>query len=205
MPLSYSDMALGYPALFVSAEAARKALGREIHALVDGENPGQPGVPKAENPGQISIIRKIANRRMSGVSGVSAIRYRHAGSRGPNGELIYDPSRIDPLPWLNQRLGEVVQIGSGTPATGLDVDAPEAEPEFAGSFAAEPAVLERIGSPERSFPRGFAWLAARFGRFDLLEGLDVEPNELVPPAFPLGFIEHTIQAPRTMPWRSPTN
>ena len=76
---------------------------------------------------------------------------------------------------------------------------------LAGSFAAEPAVLERVGSPERSFPRGFAWLAARFGRFDLLEGLDVEPSELVPPAFPLGFIEHTIQAPRSMPWRAPTS
>ena len=66
-------------------------------------------------------------------------------------------------------------------------------------------MLERVGSPERSFPRGLAWLAGRFGRFDLLEGLDVEPNELVPPAFPLGFIEHTIQAPRTMPWRAPTS
>ena len=37
------------------------------------------------------------------------------------------------------------------PAAGLDVDAPDAEPEFVGSFAAEPAVLERVGSPERSF------------------------------------------------------
>jgi hypothetical protein len=99
----------------------------------------------------------------------------------------------------------VVQSGSGTPATGLDVDAPEAEPEFAGSFAAEPAVLERVGSPERSFPRGFAWLAARFGRSDLFEGLDVEPSELVPPAFSLGFIEHTIEARRSMPSRSPTS
>jgi hypothetical protein len=60
------------------------------------------------------------------------------------------------------------------------------------------------GSAQRSFPRGFAWLAARFGRFDLLEGLDVEPSELVPPAFPLGFIEHAIQARRSMPSRSPT-
>jgi hypothetical protein len=29
---------------------------------------------------------------MSGVSGVSALRYRRVGSRGPTGELIYDPS-----------------------------------------------------------------------------------------------------------------
>jgi hypothetical protein len=99
----------------------------------------------------------------------------------------------------------VVQIGSVTPGVGLCVDAPDAEPEFAGSFAAEPAVLERVGSPEGSFPRGFAWLAARFGRFDLLEGLDVEPSELVPPAFPLGFIEHAIQACRSMPSHSPTS
>ena len=42
------------------------------------------------------------------------------------------------------------------PAAGLDVDAPDAEPEFAGSFAAEPAVLERVGSPERSFPCSYA-------------------------------------------------
>jgi hypothetical protein len=147
-------------------------------------------------------MREIINRRLSGVSGVSAIRYRRVGSRGPHGELLYDPSRIDPLQWLNQRLGAVVQIGSGA---GLGVDAPDAEPEFAGSFAAEPAALERVGSPERSFPRGFAWLAARFGRFDLLEGQDVEPSELVPPAFPLGFLEHTIQARRSMPSRSPTS
>jgi hypothetical protein len=73
------------------------------------------------------------------------------------------------------------------PDAGLDVDAPDAEPEFAGSFAAEPAVLERVGSPERSFPCSFAWLAVRFGRFDLFDGLYVGPSELVPPAFPRAY------------------
>jgi hypothetical protein len=53
--LSYGDIALGYPNLFRSAEAARKALRREIHAFVGAENPGQPSFPQNGNPGQTSI------------------------------------------------------------------------------------------------------------------------------------------------------
>jgi putative DNA primase/helicase len=184
VPLGHADMALAYPELFVSAEAARKALGRETHSSVRRENPGQPDPPEGENPGQTSI-REIYNRRLSGVSGVSAVCYRRVGSRGPRGELLFDAARIDPLPWLTQRLGEVVLIGAVIPGAALgDTEPARAVP----ANSAEPVPVG--GAPKPSFPRGFAWLASRLGRLDLLEGLAIEPSELVLPVFPPGFIEH---------------
>ena len=89
VPLSYRDMAEAHPDLFASAEAARKALARE-------------------NPGQTPI----ENYLIGVCPGFSAIEYRRKGSRGPASTLLFDPKRIDPLPWLTEWVGEVVIKGS---------------------------------------------------------------------------------------------
>jgi len=88
-PLTYRDMAEAHPDLFISADAARKALGRE-------------------NPGQTPI----ENYLIGVCPGFSAIDYRRKGSRGPASTLLFDPKRIDPLPWLTEWIGEVVIKGS---------------------------------------------------------------------------------------------
>lgn len=84
VPLQYADMAACHPDLFDSAEAARKALTRE-------------------NPGQTSIRGSLIDK----CPGFQAWGYHKRGKRGPPGELLYDPARIDPLAWLTERLGDV--------------------------------------------------------------------------------------------------
>jgi len=85
VPLSYTDMAAAYPDLFVSRDAAKMALTRE-------------------NPEQMPIEKYL----IGVCSGFRAIGYRRRGQRGPAGELLYDPTRIDPLAWLKDRIGDVV-------------------------------------------------------------------------------------------------
>jgi putative DNA primase/helicase len=80
LPLAYAGMAMAYPDLFTSPEAARKALARE-------------------NPGQTSI----ASYFREGCPGFARISYRRVGIPGPPGRLLYDPKRIDPRRWLAER------------------------------------------------------------------------------------------------------
>jgi putative DNA primase/helicase len=82
VPTSYGDMARAYPDLFPSGDAARMALRRE-------------------NPEQ-TLISYILYKALFGVS---SIPYRRAGSRGPAGQLLFDPARINPVEWLTSHLG----------------------------------------------------------------------------------------------------
>jgi putative DNA primase/helicase len=84
VPLSYADMAAAYADLFVSRDAAKMALTRE-------------------NPKQMPIEKYL----IGVCSGFSAIGYRREGARGPAGKLLYDATRIDPVAWLAERIGEV--------------------------------------------------------------------------------------------------
>jgi putative DNA primase/helicase len=197
VPLGHADMATAYPHLFVSAEAARKRLEREKDSSGGCKNPGQFRCPEARNPGQTSIRKIIINRHLSGVSGVFAVHYRRSGSRGPAGELLYDPARIDPLGWLTERLGPVALIGPAVPAAGSK------PAEISAAGLAEAAPVSAAAKP--SFPRGLAWLALRLGRVDLVADLAIRRSELVPPAFPVGFVEHTIQTRRSRPSRVPAS
>jgi putative DNA primase/helicase len=86
VPISYPDMATAYPDLFSSAEAARKALIRE-------------------NPGQMPIEEYL----IGVCPGFLSISYRRTGSRGPAGRLLY-ATRIAPLAWLTDRIGDVVVV-----------------------------------------------------------------------------------------------
>jgi putative DNA primase/helicase len=98
VPLSYRDMAAAYPDLFKSAEAARKALTRET-----------PDTPLIDHLFSFFLTIK-------GLSGVSSIAYRRAGSRGPATKLFYPPDRTpDPEAWLTKRLGPVVTLGEPEP------------------------------------------------------------------------------------------
>ncbi len=85
VPLRYTDMAVAYPDLFVSRDAAKMALTRE-------------------NPEQMPIEKYL----IGVCSGFRAIGYRRRGARGPAGELLFDPTRMDPLAWLKDRIGDVV-------------------------------------------------------------------------------------------------
>jgi hypothetical protein len=77
-------MAAAYPDLFTSRDAAQKALIRE-------------------NPGQTSIESYL----LDVCPGFQPIVYRRAGARGPAGTLLYDATRIDPVAWFAQHLGDV--------------------------------------------------------------------------------------------------
>jgi hypothetical protein len=79
--------AVGFPHLFCSRDAAKMALTRE-------------------NPEQTLIERELIGI----CSGFSAFRYRRVGARGPASTLLYEPSRIDPLQWLTNRVGAVVSV-----------------------------------------------------------------------------------------------
>jgi putative DNA primase/helicase len=87
VPLSYADMAAAYPDLFVSRDAAKMALTRE-------------------NPEQMPIEKYL----IGVCSGFRAIGYRRQGARGPASKLLYDATRIDPLAWLKDRIGDVAVI-----------------------------------------------------------------------------------------------
>jgi putative DNA primase/helicase len=87
VPFNYADMAAAYPDLFAGREAARKALARE-------------------NPGQSPIEEYL----IGVCPGFSPLRYRRAGARGPAGKLLYDATRIDPLAWLTDRIGDVAVV-----------------------------------------------------------------------------------------------
>lgn len=91
VPLNYADMATAYPDLFLSRDAAKMALARERMAAAAG------------NPEQTPI-----GEYLIGVcSGFSSLRYRRVAARGPASTLLYDHTRIDPQPWLSERVGEV--------------------------------------------------------------------------------------------------
>jgi putative DNA primase/helicase len=102
VPTTYGDMALAFPNLFPSREAAKKAVGRE-------------------NWGQ-TLIGYISHKELSPVS---AIHYRRAGSRGPAGKLLFDPTRINPVEWLNDHLGPVTVLGE--PVDASTISASEGE------------------------------------------------------------------------------
>ncbi len=87
VPIGYADIAAAYPDLFVSRDAAKMALTRE-------------------NPEQMPIEKYL----IGVCSGFRAIGYRRRGARGPAGELLYDPTRIDPAAWLKDRIGDVVVV-----------------------------------------------------------------------------------------------
>ncbi len=87
VPLSYADMAAAYPSLFPSAGAAEQALRRG-------------------NPLQTPIEEYL----LGVCRGFLSFRYRRPGTRGPAARLLYDAERIDPLPWLIARLGDVVVV-----------------------------------------------------------------------------------------------
>jgi hypothetical protein len=86
VPISYPDMAMAYPNLFSSAEAARKVLMRE-------------------NRGQMPIEEYL----IGVCPGFLSISYRRPGSRGPAGRLLY-AAGINPLAWLTDRIGDVVVV-----------------------------------------------------------------------------------------------
>jgi putative DNA primase/helicase len=86
VPIGYADMAMAYPDLFSSADAARKALSRE-------------------NPGQMPIEEYL----IGVCPGFLSISYRRSGSRGPAGRLFY-AARINPLAWLTDRIGDVAVV-----------------------------------------------------------------------------------------------
>lgn len=110
VPQSDRDKAEAYRDLFPDGwnAATRKALQRD------------------QNRGQIASCKTLPIRSdlspvfpdgfsirswaipLSDLSPVFAVvRYRRVGSRGPAGALLYNPARIDPIAWLNDRLGPV--------------------------------------------------------------------------------------------------
>jgi len=84
IPVNYRDMAVAYPDLFPSGEAARK--------VFDRGNPGRMPIDKY----LIGVYPRF-----------SAVEYRRKRSRGPASTLLFDERRIDPLPWLTERIGGV--------------------------------------------------------------------------------------------------
>lgn len=84
VPMSFGDMAASYPDLFPSRDAAQKALNRG-------------------NPRQTSIESYL----LDVCPGFQPIVYRRVGTRGPAGTLLYDATRIDPVAWFAQHLGDV--------------------------------------------------------------------------------------------------
>jgi hypothetical protein len=80
-------MAAAYPDLFVSRDTTKMALTRK-------------------NREQMPIEKYL----IGVCSGFSSIGYRRQGARGPAGKLLYDATRIDPVAWLPERIGEVAVL-----------------------------------------------------------------------------------------------
>jgi hypothetical protein len=139
VPIGYADMARAYAHLFPSADAARMTLTREAknpeqtpieeEDAAFSENPEQTPIegddPSPENPEQTPIGYLLAV-----CSGFSRLRYRHRGSRGPAGALLYDPGRVEPRSWLAEHLGEVVWLDAE------DAVEPPRQDQHAGSWPA---------------------------------------------------------------------
>jgi putative DNA primase/helicase len=91
VPLNYADMAMAYPDLFESRDAAQKTLIREK--------------PRTN-------VYNIESYFIDVCPGFLELAYRRAGSRGPAGRLLYDPEIIkDPAAWLAEKLGDARVIG----------------------------------------------------------------------------------------------
>jgi len=58
VPLSYGDMALGYPALFVSAERHGKPLGAKSTPLSMAKTPDSLAFPKRKTPDKSLSLEK---------------------------------------------------------------------------------------------------------------------------------------------------
>jgi hypothetical protein len=98
VPLNYRDLSTAYPDLFSTAEAARKALYREIGIRINdlGKNPGQTPIE--------SFLYSVC-------PGFLVISFKRKGFRGPASKLLFHPRRIEPLAWLSERFGEIKLIG----------------------------------------------------------------------------------------------
>jgi hypothetical protein len=94
VPMNYRDMATAYSDLFTSPHAAQMRLIREFGIGIKGVN---------RNPSQSPIESYL----IGVCDGFLSISFRRKGFRGPPSKLLFDPQRIEPLAWLNERIGEV--------------------------------------------------------------------------------------------------
>jgi hypothetical protein len=74
--------------------------------------------------------------------GFLSVAYRRRGTRGPAGSLLYDPARIDPLPWLTERLGDVKLCGEAVPPRLARAVEPVVDNPVAEKLSVEEPVVE---------------------------------------------------------------